>query len=157
MPIFVFLHVLVMFVAVAAAYGPALMMLTLNRRRDTVALRGVMKATLDLGRLVGPLFGLGIALGVIAIFLHNFDPLAGWLVIAYVLVTISALMLIFVTTPWLKRVAAAAEASPDDRYSPELVALLNSPRNRLLLLVDALVIVALIADMVLKPLPGRIF
>lgn len=41
--------------------------------------------------------------------------------------------------------------------SPELTALVNSPRNQLLLIVDALIVVALIADMVLKPIPGRVF
>lgn len=40
--------------------------------------------------------------------------------------------------------------------SAELDALVNGSRNQLLLIVDALLIVALIADMVLKPLPGRL-
>lgn len=93
------------------------------------------------------------------IFLHvnNFDPLAGWLIIAYVLFAVAAIFPQIFTGPWLKKVAAAANASPDDRPSDELRELLTSPRNLLLLALDSLVIVALIADMVLKPLPGRVF
>jgi hypothetical protein len=41
--------------------------------------------------------------------------------------------------------------------SPELSALVNSPRNQALLAFDALLIVLLIADMVLKPITTRLF
>jgi hypothetical protein len=41
--------------------------------------------------------------------------------------------------------------------SPELEELLSSQRNRALLVLDALLIILLIADMVLKPLPARLF
>jgi hypothetical protein len=41
--------------------------------------------------------------------------------------------------------------------SPELDALVNSSRNRALLAFDALLIVLLIADMVLKPLNYPLF
>lgn len=154
MPVFIFLHVLTMFVAVAMAYGPALMMLV--AQNDVRTLRGVMAANASLTRFVAPTFVLGLLFGVAAIFVHNFNPLAGWLVIAYVLFAATALMPIVFTGPWMKRVTAAAEASADDAPSAELRELLTSRRNRLLLALDALIIVALIADMVLKPLPGPI-
>jgi hypothetical protein len=57
----------------------------------------------------------------------------------------------------LRKVKEAADASPDDAMSPELEELLSSPRNRALLVLDALLIILLIADMVLKPLPARLF
>lgn len=62
------------------------------------------------------------------IFLHvnNFDPLAGWLIIAYVLFAVAAIFPQIFTGPWLKKVAAAANASPDDRPSDELRELLTS-------------------------------
>ena len=157
MPIFVFLHVLTMFIAVAMAYGPAMLMVIAGRGRDVRALRSISATYAKLGeRAIGPTFGIGIIFGFVAVFVHRFDPLAGWLVIAYVLVIASLVMTFAFTNPWLGKVTAAAEASPDDRMSPELSELLNSPRNRILLVIDALIIVALIADMVLKPLPGRI-
>jgi hypothetical protein len=157
MPIFIFLHVLAMFVAVALAYGPAALMVVASRRNDVVALRGVSATSEKLGPVVGIMFALGIVLGIVSIFLYNFDPLQGWLVIAYVLVIVSLTMTFAFTNPWLAKVTAAAMASADDHMSPELDALVNSRRNQLLLLFDALLIVLLIADMVLKPLPGKLF
>jgi uncharacterized membrane protein len=156
MPIFVFLHVLSMFTAVALAYGPAAMMVVASQRRDVRSLRAIVSTAERLGPAVGAAFAGGIVLGVISIFVHGFDPLQGWLVIAYVLVAMSIGMTVFFTNPWLRKVAAAAEASPDDQMSAELSTLVDSPRNRALLVFDALLIVLLIADMVLKPIPGRI-
>jgi hypothetical protein len=150
MPIFTFLHVLTMFTAVAMAYGPAMMILA--ARGDVATLRGVMTTNNRLGRLVGPTVGVGIAFGFVAVFAHGFDPLAPWLLIAYGLVAAYLVVTFAFTNPWLKSVTAAVEASPDDAPSAELQALLSGPRNRALLALDALLIVALIADMVLKPL-----
>jgi hypothetical protein len=156
-PIFTFLHVLTMFVAVAMAYGPAMLIVVASQRNDVVGLRGVMHTSDRLSRLVAPAFILGLVFGIVAIFVHQFDPLAGWLLIAYGLFAAMVLITAVFTSPWLKRVTAAADASPDDAPSAELLDLLNSPRNRALLALDALIVVALIADMVLKPLPGRVF
>jgi len=157
MPIFIFLHVLAMFTAVALAYGPAALMVVASRRRDVRALRAIVSTSERLGPAVGIAFAAGIVLGLVSVFLYNFDPLQGWLVIAYVLVVVSLGMTFLFTNPWLKKVAAAAEASPDDQMSAELLELVDSPRNRGLLAFDALLIVLLIADMVLKPIQGRLF
>src|SRR5215212_912409 len=85
MPIFIFLHVLTMFVAVAMAYGPAALMIAASRRGDVLALRGIAATTDRLSTLVGVVFGVGFVFGLIAVFVHDFDPFAGWLIIAYVL------------------------------------------------------------------------
>ena len=119
MPIFIFLHVLTMFVAVAMAYGPAVLMVGASSRRDVVALRGVMRANAYVMRLVPPAFVLGLAFGVIAIVVHGFDPLAGWLLIAYALFAASVAITTVFTNPWMRSVAAAAEASPATEFSGE--------------------------------------
>jgi hypothetical protein len=139
------------------AYGPAMLMVVASRGRDVPALRGISRTYEKLARLVIPTFSIGITFGFVAIFVHNFDPLLGWLVLAYFLVAASIIVTVVFTTPWLKSVQAAAEASPNDAPSPQLLELVNSPRNQALLVLDGLIIVALIADMVLKPLPGRLF
>ena len=157
MPIFVFLHVLTMFIAVAIAYGPAALMFVASRRRDVRSLRAITLTADALGPFVGMAFSLGIVFGVIAIFVHGFDPRLGWLVIAYVLVALALLMTFAFTNPWLAKVKAASASSPDDQMSPELESLVNSPRNQALLAFDALLIVLLIADMVLKPLNAPLF
>ena len=149
MPIFIFLHVLTMFTAVAMAYGPAMMIVASGK--NVPMLRGVMAANNRVAPLVGPTFALGVVFGFVAVFVHNFDPLRPWLLIAYGLVVASLVMTFVFTNPWLRSVTAAVEASPEEAPSAELNALIDSPRNRLLLVLDALIIVALIADMVLKP------
>jgi hypothetical protein len=156
-PIFIFLHVLSMFMGVALAYGPAALQVAASRRGDVRSLRAISTYSLKLGPFVGIVFGLGLVFGIISIFVHNFNPLQGWLVIAYVLFAASLVMTFTFTNPWMRKVSAAADASPDDSMSPELNAVLNSPRNRALLALDAFLIVLLIADMVLKPLNYRLF
>jgi hypothetical protein len=157
MPIFIFLHVLAMFIAVALAYGPAALLVVATQRKDVRALRAISSTNERVGPLVGIFFGLGIVLGLVSVFVYGFDPLQGWLVIAYVLVVVSLAITFTFTSPWLRKVKEAADASPDDAMSPELEELLSSPRNRALLVLDALLIILLIADMVLKPLPARLF
>lgn len=158
MPVFVFLHVLTMFIGVAIAYGPTALMVAASRNRDVRALRGITATYNRIGeKVIGPTFGLGIVFGFVAVFVHGFDLRLGWLVIAYLLVGLTLVITFGFTSPWLARVQAAAEASPDDQMSPELQALLNAPRNRVLLTLDALMIVLLIADMVLKPLNYPLF
>ena len=157
MRIFVFLHIVTMFTAVTMGYGPAVLMVAAGRARDVASLRGILRAAFRVERLIGPTFILGALLGVVAIFTNDLDPLAGWLVIAYVLFAIAAIMPAVFTGPWLKRVAAAAEASPDNAPSDELRTLTSSPRYTLPLAFDVSVIVLFIADMVLKPIPGKLF
>lgn len=158
MPIFTFLHVVTMFTGVAMAYGPSVLMIVASRSGDVRALRGITATYNRIGeRVIGPTFGIGILFGFAAAIFHGFDLRLGWLVIAYVLVAATLVITFGFTSPWLVKVQAAAEASPDDRMSPELVELVRSPRNQLLLAVDALIIVAFIADMVLKPLNYRLF
>ena len=49
MPIFVFLHVLAMFIAVAMAYGPAMLMVAATRRPDVRSLRAITQTSIRLG------------------------------------------------------------------------------------------------------------
>ena len=151
MPIFVFLHVLSMFTAVALAYGPAAMMVVASQRRDVRSLRAIVATAERLGPAVGAAFATGIVLGVISIFVHGFDPLLGWLVIAYILVAISIGMTVFFTNPWLRKVAAAAEASPDDQMSADLRALVEAPSVLWVNVLDGVLWLAIIYLMVVKP------
>lgn len=149
MPIFIFLHVLTMFIAVAMGYGPAMMMIAAGN--NVRVLRGVTIAGARLQKFVPPAFMLGIAFGVVAIFAHGFNPFAPWLLIAYALVAAALVITLVFTDPWLEKVAAAVESSPDEAPSAELRQLLGSPRNRALLVLDAGIVATIIADMVLKP------
>lgn len=151
MRIFVFLHVFTMFSAVAIGYGSVFLVAVAARRRDVPALRGVLATTKRIERIIGPLFLLGIVLGIVAVFANNFNPLAPWLVIAYVLAALATISGIVVLGPWLAALGVAAADSSDDAPSPQLEAVIRNRRWQMLVVLDVLIVVALIADMVLKP------
>lgn len=152
MRIFVFLHIATMFVAVAMAYGYQLLALTASRSGDVASLRGVMGAAMPMARFIGPAFGLGVVFGVIAVFANGFDPLAPWLIIAYVLTVLAFLWATFFTGPAAGRIGAAlGQAGDTGEVTAELSGALRNNFG-FVVLVDLLIITALIADMVFKPL-----
>ena len=151
MRIFIFLHVLVMFGAVSLVVGQLAMVAAAARRGDVAALRGITSASRSLAKVIGPAFGLGIVFGFIAIFTNGFNPTAPWLLIAYVLTFLAAVLPAVGTGRWAQGVAIAAASSPLDAPSPELRAALGNRRLTAIVGIEMLLLVLLIADMVLKP------
>ena len=88
MRIFVFLHVLGMFTAVATAYGPAFLMHRAAATRHVPTIRGVFSMAKVTGPLIPVFFLSGFAFALIAIFTEGFNPFRPWLLIAYVLFAI---------------------------------------------------------------------
>ena len=151
MSIFIALHIAAMFAAIAFAFGPLIVLILAVRRRDVPGIRGLLTAQGPVARWIGPAFGVGILLGLVAVFTNGYDPLRPWLLIAYVLTVIAAVLPQFSAAAWSKRLAMAAATSPDDAPSPELAAVMYDPRARALLVLDFCVVLVLIADMVIKP------
>ena len=83
MRIFVFLHVLTMFFAVAISGGVELFLMRIARTRDARTIRTVFELHQKLVKFVPLSFMLGLAFGVIAIFVNGFNPFAPWLLLAY--------------------------------------------------------------------------
>ena len=94
---------------------------------------------------------LGLAFGLIAIFVNGFNPFAPWLLLAYPLFVAGILIGNFGVGPWAERVIAAATASGDSS-SPELDAAVSSPLGRNSLLLFWAVVAAIVFVMVMKPL-----
>lgn len=151
MRIFVFLHIATMFTAVAVTIGPWLLLRSVGRSGDVPAIRRTFAMALPITRFIPILFGLGAALGIVAIFTNNFDPFQPFLLIAYGLFIIATVVGALVSEPWLKRVAQTSAQSPDAAPSPELAAALNDPRIRVIDWFDPLIILLFIFDMVVKP------
>lgn len=151
MSVFIFIHILAMFTAVAFAQGPLIVLMAAVARRDVPAIRGQLTAQMPLVRWIGPLFGLGILLGLLAVFTNGFNPLRPWLLIAYVLTIIAAVLPQFSSAAYGKRLGMALANSPGDTPSAELAAVMDDSGAKLLIWIDFLVIAALIADMVIKP------
>lgn len=150
MRVFVFLHVFTMFSGVALGYGLMAWLWLSARSRDLVAIRGITSVVGRYPQIIGPIFTLGIVLGVIAIFVNGLNPLAPWLLIAYVLAAALTLSGALVIGPWVKRVGEAAAAMEGNTADP-LPAPFTDGRSRMLLSLDLVMLVAIIFDMIVKP------
>ena len=151
MRIFVFLHIAVMFGAVAGTIGPTLLLRRIGRSGDVPTIRRSFAMAAPIIKAAPALYGLGAALGVVAVFTNGFDPLQPFLLIAYVLFVVATVVGNRYNAPWFQRVAETSAASPDAAPSAELAAALESPEARFLDWFDPLIILFFIFDMVVKP------
>ena len=113
MRLFVFLHVLSMFSAVGASYGPAFLVHRAAATRHVPTIRGVFSTAKAVGPLTPVFFLSGFAFALLAIFTEGFNPFRPWLLIAYVLFAIGMFTGFRIHAPYGRAVGAAAEASPD--------------------------------------------
>lgn len=145
-----FLHIAIMFAAVALAIGGELILLRATATRNAVTIRGTFGAAAGVMRWIAPLFGLGALVGIIAALVGAFNPLAPWLIAAYVLF-VFAMAIGAQVGGWAERVGKTAAASPDDQASPELLAAIDDPRAAMLRYLNWAIVLAFIALMVFKP------
>ena len=149
-PVLVALHIIIMFAATSISQGPAFLLYRSMRRNDVPGIRAVLGQYQGLGPLIGPTFGLGVLVGLVTVFVGEYDPLAPWLLIAYGLTVVAIATPRLVTVPRMMRVGAAAAASPADAPSPELRAEINRAAGPVFW-IDAAILVLFIVDMVVKP------
>ena len=151
MRIFVFLHVVTMFAAVAISIGPTLILRRIGQSGDVPAIRRAFALSAPIVRAIPAVFGLGALLGVVAIFANGFDPFQPFLLIAYALFIIATIVGAVISTPWFKKVTQLAAESPEASPSAELSAALDDPRARFTDWFDPLIILAFLFDMIIKP------
>jgi hypothetical protein len=149
-PFLIALHVTIMFAATALAQGPAFLLWRAMRRGDVVAMRGIVDMYQGIGILVGPLYGIGVIVGLITVFVGGYNPFAPWLIIAYILTLIAFATPSLVTVPRMVRVGAAAHDSPIEAPSDELRTAISHATTPVFW-VDAILVVLFIVDMVVKP------
>jgi hypothetical protein len=148
--ILVFLHVLTMFGAVAVAGGGDFVMRRIAQTRDGRAIRTAFDVYGRIARLIPILFGIGLVLGVVAIFAEGFNPFAPWLLLAYPLFIAGMLVGYLGIGRWGDRVFAAATATGDSA-SAELEAAVTDWRGRVALLALWALIAAIVFVMIIKP------
>jgi hypothetical protein len=151
MLLFKFLHIGVMFVAVVVALGPELLLRGIGRSGDVRAIRVGYSLADRLGRAIPALFGIGLVFGLLTAWSQGLNFFAPWLLVSYVLFVVATVVGARFTTPHIAHVAELAGQSPNDSPSPELAAALADRRGDILFAFDAIIIVAFIFDMVLKP------
>jgi uncharacterized membrane protein len=147
-----FLHIACMLGAFTVGLGGGVFAHRIVHGGDVAAIRRVLPAWDRLGNLVAiPLLAAGIAFGFVTAVVAGFDLTAPWLVLTYVLVAGLFVHGFLGYDPQLKRLKAAAAASPDDEPSPELAALIASRRIRYTFGFETLLWLAIIYTMVVKP------
>ena len=145
-----FLHIGVMFGAVALAVGGELILTRVATTRNVVAIRTAFGRAAPAMRFIPMLFGLGALIGVAAALLGEFDPLAPWLIAAYVLFVIAAVVGARAGA-WARRVGMAAAASPEDAASAELEAAIDDRSATIIRYANYVILVVFIYLMVFKP------
>jgi hypothetical protein len=149
--IFVFLHIATVMAAVSLSLGPFLLLRRIGDSGDVPAMRRAFALATPLVRVIPAVFGLGAVLGVVAIFANGFNPFEPWLIIAYVMFALAAVVGARLTDPWFKRITRLAAESPDAAPSLELLNALRDPTMRAVDWFDRIIILAFIFDMVFKP------
>ena len=145
-----FLHISIMFAAVALAIGGETFVARAAATRNVLTIRGTLGAAMGVMGWVAPLFGLGVVVGIIAALVGAFDPFAPWLIAAYVLFVV-AMVIGSQVGSWAERLGKAAAASPIEAPSPELAAALDDQRARVTRYLNMAIVAVFIFLMVFKP------
>jgi hypothetical protein len=150
-----FLHILSMFSAVTLALGGAVFLHLVAHAGDAAAYRrldGLIQRT-DLVAIT--LFVAGIVFGILTALAGGFDLVAGWLILAYILVAAIVIDGILFLDPWYRRLRKAANIEDPVTSAAEFHRLVHSHRGRHLasLAVGTSLWVAIIFVMVVKPNP----
>jgi hypothetical protein len=146
------LHITVMFAAIAISFGPAFLVELAYRSGRIAPLRGLALAAVPVGPLIPILYVLGGLLGLLTAFNFGYNLLAPWLVIAYLLFASAMITGISFNRTFAPRLLAATADTPDGPLTPPVTALFTDTRYRLVTTLDYVVVVAILFDMVVKPL-----
>ena len=140
-----FLHIITMFVVVVIHSGPQILVLAAARTGQPAAVVGIAGMYARTGRAVPPLGILGLLFGIATALSGGFNLSAPWLLIAYGLFL---LLIVYGGGKSHPYIVNLGEAVREGR--PGYQELLGRPLT-VVVVVDALIYVAIIADMVLKP------
>ena len=151
--VFKYLHIVAMFFFVAMALSAEVVTRRVAATRDVGAIRTTVRSVKLLnGPIAGGLLLSGLIFGVLAALTGQMNLLAPWLLLAYGGVAAAGALGFGITDPWVGRLERAADASPPDVASAELVAVIDDPVARYATFALMLLIAFLVFVMVVKPL-----
>jgi hypothetical protein len=138
-----------MFVAVALSGGVIVLVLRVANSNDVPAIRTVFRVHRIFSRLIPAVFGIGVAFGLISVFVEGFNPFAPWLLVTYVLFAAGIAVGAMGIGRWATRVADLAAAAPD-AGSPELFSTVHEKWVRYAVWAFWMLIAALVFVMITK-------
>lgn len=148
--VFKFLHIAMMFTAVAGAVIPEVVLHVVANTRDTRAIATVAHIAERIGKVLPVFFIGGAIFGLLAAWTGQMDFTAPWLIATYVLFVTAIVAGILFSDPWVARLRSAAVAS-GDAPSAELIAVIDEPRAKIASAWLMLTILVIISLMVFKP------
>ena len=155
MPFLKFTHIALIVAAAVLVWATDLLFYQAARRGDVRGLVTIARYGRTLIPIGVVVFFAGLGVGFLNAIVGGFNLLAPWLLLAYGLVVAMMILGALVETPILERMAKRAEEEADAgaaEPSPELRAMLSDRRPLVLLAISALLWIAVIYVMVVKPL-----
>jgi len=144
-----FLHLALMFTAVAVAYGGVIFFLVALRAGNVAGLIAMTTSAKTTERVIPILFISGGIFGLLTAIVTNSNLLAPWLLIAYALFVVLTIIGARFTAPAIARIGEAVAAAPDGPLPAEVVTLRS--RFYRLEVFDFFFLFLIIFDMVVKP------
>lgn len=145
------LHIASMFTGVSLVIGMGSVAGLVARQGDVRVIRSTFPIFNRFARFIPIFFTIGLVFGLATALTGGFDLLRPWLLIAYVLFIAATALGAAIEGPWQQKVLAAAEASPDDAPSSELLAVTHDRREAFAFWATVVILAAFIVDMVFKP------
>jgi uncharacterized membrane protein len=147
----ILLHILAAFIAFAFTTGVGIALTAIANTGDVRALRTAVRVMRPFNAAGGILLIVGVILGFGAAQMAGYSLGSTWLLVTFVAV---ALLLVFglgMHMPWTAKLRAAAAASPDDKPSTELQALIDDRLVRAAGPISGLLWILILAMMVYRP------
>ncbi len=148
--VFKFLHIAMMFAAVASAVIPEVLLHVVANTRDTRAIVTMAGIAERLGKLIPVFFVGGAIFGLLAAWAGELNFTAPWLLVTYVLFVVAIVTGVLFSDPWVGRLRTAAVAS-GDAPTAELQAVIDEPKAKIASAWLMLTLFVIIALMVFKP------
>ena len=147
---FKFLHIAMMFAAVAGAVIPEVVLHAVANTRDTRAIITMAGIAERIGKVLPVFFVGGAVFGLLAAWTGQMNFTAPWLIATYVLFVTAMVTGIVFSDPWVGRLKVAAVES-GDAPSAGLEAVIDEPKAKIASAWLMLTIVVIIFLMVFKP------
>ncbi len=146
-----FLHIGLMFTAVAASFGVELFLYIAYRTGQVGVVRGVGAAVMRVGPAIPMLFVLGGLAGLATALSFGVDLLVPWLVIAYVGFGLAMVNGLLTSRNLGRKLGPALATATDGPLTPEIQAIFTGREYVLGALFGVAIVFVLIFDMVVKP------
>lgn len=148
--VFKFLHIAMMFAAVAGAVVPEVVLHAVANTRDPRAIVTMARIAERIGTVLPVFFVGGAIFGLLAAWAGQMDFTAPWLIATYVLFVTAIVTGILFSDPWVGRLGAAA-AESGDTTSVELQAVIDERKAKMASAWLMLTVLVILALMVFKP------